>query len=82
MVKSGSPLHVASRQDLTRQQDLTREQQLPGQQDPTGPTEGEFYVIRGASWMHGSVTELRLSFRNYGNKARPDVGFRIARYLE
>ena len=51
-------------------------------QDPMGPTEGEFHTIRGASWMHGSVTQLRLSFRDYGNKPRPDVGFRIARYLE
>ncbi|GMR22810.1 MAG: PEGA domain-containing protein [Acidobacteriota bacterium] len=51
-------------------------------QDPMGPTDGEFHTIRGASWMHGSVTQLRLSFRDYGNKPRPDVGFRIARYLE
>ena len=51
-------------------------------QDPMGPTEGEFHTIRGASWMHGSVTQLRLSFRDYGNKPRPDLGFRIARYLE
>jgi len=52
------------------------------ERDPTGPKEGEFHVIRGASYLHGSVTQLRLSFRDYGNKARPDVGFRIARYLE
>jgi hypothetical protein len=32
--------------------------------------------------MHSTVTELRLSFRDYGNKPRPDVGFRIARYAE
>ncbi len=51
-------------------------------QDPMGPNEGEFHTIRGASWTHGSVTQLRLSFRDYGNKPRPDVGFRIARYLE
>lgn len=50
--------------------------------DPMGPTEGEFHTIRGASWMHGSVTQLRLSYRDYGNKPRPDVGFRIARYLD
>jgi formylglycine-generating enzyme required for sulfatase activity len=52
------------------------------ERDPTGPPEGEFHVIRGASWMHSTVTELRLTFRDYGDKARPDVGFRIARYLE
>jgi formylglycine-generating enzyme required for sulfatase activity len=49
--------------------------------DPTGPDEGEYHVIRGASWMDDSVTELRLSYRDYGDEARPDVGFRIARSL-
>ena len=48
--------------------------------DPLGPLSGEFHVIRGSSWAHGTVTELRLSFRDYGNKARDDVGFRLARY--
>ncbi len=48
--------------------------------DPMGPTSGEFHVIRGSSWAHGAITELRLSFRDYGNKSREDVGFRIARY--
>jgi formylglycine-generating enzyme required for sulfatase activity len=47
--------------------------------DPTGPSEGEYHVIRGASWMDDSVTELRLSYRDYGEEPRPDVGFRIAR---
>jgi len=50
--------------------------------DPIGPTEGEHHTIRGASWKDGRYTDLRLSYRDYGNKARPDVGFRIARYLE
>ena len=50
--------------------------------DPLGPESGDYHVIRGSSWMHSTVTELRLSFRDYGNKARPDVGFRIARYAE
>ena len=47
--------------------------------DPMGPANGEFHVIRGSSWAHGAVTELRLSFRDYGSKSREDVGFRIAR---
>jgi formylglycine-generating enzyme required for sulfatase activity len=47
--------------------------------DPTGPQSGPTHVIRGASWMDTAVTELRLSYRDYGNTARPDVGFRIAR---
>jgi formylglycine-generating enzyme required for sulfatase activity len=50
--------------------------------DPLGPSSGEFHVIRGASYLHGSVTQLRLTFRDYGKEARPDVGFRIARWVE
>ena len=50
--------------------------------DPMGPASGEFHVMRGSSWAHGAVTELRLSFRDYGSKAREDVGFRIARYAD
>ena len=50
--------------------------------DPPGPNEGEHHVIRGSSWMDSTVTELRLSYRDYGDTARPDLGFRIARYAE
>ena len=49
---------------------------------PLGPETGEYRVIRGASWMHGTITELRLSFRDYGLEGRREVGFRIARYAE
>ena len=49
--------------------------------DPVGPDGGTYHVIRGSSWAHGTVTELRLSFRDYNNGPRDDVGFRIARYL-
>ena len=52
------------------------------EQDPLGPATGDHHVIRGSSWMDSTITELRLSFRDYGDKARPDVGFRIARYAE
>jgi formylglycine-generating enzyme required for sulfatase activity len=53
----------------------------PGEiaRDPTGPSTGAYHVIRGASWMDTNVTELRLSYRDYGDRARPDLGFRIAR---
>lgn len=47
-----------------------------------GPESGEYHVIRGASWMHGTITDLRLSFRDYGTDGRRDVGFRIARFAE
>lgn len=50
--------------------------------DPLGEQNGNNHVIRGASWAQGTVTELRLSFRDYGNRPRDDVGFRIARYSE
>lgn len=50
--------------------------------DPLGPDEGQHHVIRGSSWMHSTVSELRLSFRDYGNERRADVGFRIARYAD
>jgi len=49
------------------------------ERDPIGPPTGPFHVIRGASWMDISVTEIRLSYRDHGNTARPDVGFRIVR---
>ena len=50
--------------------------------DPLGPKLGQFHTIRGSSWAHGAVTEMRLSFRDFGEEPRDDVGFRVARYLE
>ena len=50
--------------------------------DPLGPTKGQFKIVRGASWRHSGLTELRLSYRDYSEKARDDLGFRIARYAE
>lgn len=49
--------------------------------DPVGPDTGSYHVVRGSSWAHGTVTELRLSFRDYSDSNRDDVGFRVARYL-
>jgi formylglycine-generating enzyme required for sulfatase activity len=48
--------------------------------DPAGPASGDHHIVRDASWRHGSVTELRLSYRDYSRTPRPDLGFRIARY--
>jgi formylglycine-generating enzyme required for sulfatase activity len=53
-----------------------------GEVDPLGPARGDAYVIRGSSFMHATITELRLAYRDYGVDPRPDVGFRIARYAE
>lgn len=50
--------------------------------DPLGPNQGDYYVIRGSNYTHGRFSELRWTFRDYGSDPRPDVGFRIARYLE
>ena len=50
--------------------------------DPIGPAAGDYYVIRGSNYTHGRFSELRWTFRDYGAEPRPDVGFRIARYLE
>ncbi len=58
----------------------------PGQtrasRNPLGPERGRTRVIRGSSWRHGTQTELRLSYRDHSDEARPDVGFRIARNLD
>ena len=50
--------------------------------DPTGPDRGTSHVIRGSSWRHAGQSELRLSFRDFGTEARPDVGFRVARFAD
>ena len=52
--------------------------------DPLGrqPQTDDNYVIRGASWDHSKLRELRLSYRDYGQAGRDDVGFRVARYAE
>ena len=52
------------------------------EKDPTGPASGEFRVIRGASWRHGNIIQLRLSYRDYGVDGRDDLGFRVARNVE
>ena len=50
--------------------------------DPTGPGRGTSHVIRGSSWRHAGQQQLRLSYRDFGTQARPDVGFRIARFAD
>ncbi len=48
--------------------------------DPLGPDNGEFRVVRGASWARGYLPQLRLAYRDYAAKGSHDVGFRVARY--
>jgi formylglycine-generating enzyme required for sulfatase activity len=50
--------------------------------DPLGPTSGRYHVVRGASWKSATLSQLRLTFRDYSGESREDVGFRIARNLE
>ncbi|TXS89278.1 PEGA domain-containing protein [Parahaliea maris] len=50
--------------------------------DPLGGQSGDNYVVKGASWSLSKLAELRLSYRDYGQAGRDDVGFRIARYAE
>lgn len=50
--------------------------------DPLGAQRGDNYTIRGASWALSRLPELRLSYRDYGQAGRDDVGFRLARYAE
>jgi formylglycine-generating enzyme required for sulfatase activity len=53
-----------------------------GRDDPAGPPDGQYHVIRGSSWRQSSISELRLSARDFGAEGRLDVGFRLARYAE
>jgi formylglycine-generating enzyme required for sulfatase activity len=50
--------------------------------DPTGPSQGNHRTVRGASWKHASMSKLRLAYRDYSNSKRPDLGFRICRYVK
>jgi len=49
--------------------------------DPLGPEEGRYRTVKGSSWAHGSIVELRASFRDFAEEPRNDLGFRVARYL-
>ena len=50
--------------------------------DPQGPRRGTNRVIRGSSWGHAGIRELRHGLRNFGSSSYWDVGFRIARNVE
>lgn len=40
-----------------------------------------FKVVRGSSWQHNLIRELRLAYRRYGYDGAADIGFRLARTL-
>lgn len=50
--------------------------------DPMGPEVGRYHTVKGSSWRHGSVVELRAAYRDFSEEPRNDVGFRVARFLE
>ena len=50
--------------------------------DPLGPEQGRHHVVRGSSWRDATRSALRLSYRDYSDKPRNDLGFRLARYAE
>ena len=59
------------------------ETQFPAlETDPSGPEKGRFHVIRGSGWLHGTLRELRWTYRDFGDEGRVDVGFRLARTAE
>jgi formylglycine-generating enzyme required for sulfatase activity len=49
--------------------------------NPLGPSSGDRHVVRGASWAMAGDAKLRAGQRDSAAAPRPDVGFRIARYL-
>lgn len=50
--------------------------------NPYGPETGRDHVVRGASWKHGTRSEIRLSYRKFGGEPALDVGFRVSRNIE
>lgn len=50
--------------------------------NPTGPKQGKHHVVRGSSWLRGTLSNTRLAYRDYREKPHAEIGFRIARYVE
>ncbi len=52
-----------------------------GGRDPLGPSSGAQHVVRGGSWSTASESKLKAAWRESVGGSRPDLGFRLARYL-
>jgi formylglycine-generating enzyme required for sulfatase activity len=50
--------------------------------DPMGPAEGRHHVVKSSNWMQAGISQLRLAYRDYSDAKRPDLGFRICRYVQ
>ena len=50
--------------------------------DPRGPSEGRHRVVRGSSYRHAGIAELRSAYRDYSDDKRDDVGLRVCRYAQ
>ena len=57
-------------------------QSIEPEVDPVERASGAHRVVRGSSWRHAGITELRLAWRARVGEARDDLGFRIVRYAE
>lgn len=54
-----------------------------GGTDPTGPTTASSRrVIKGSNWRTSTFADLRAAWREGGDSASQDLGFRVARYAE
>jgi formylglycine-generating enzyme required for sulfatase activity len=52
-----------------------------GGTDPLGPSSATQHVVRGSSWASADERKLRAGHREASGAPRPDLGFRVARYL-
>jgi len=50
--------------------------------DPQGPETGRSNIVRGPSWRSALERQLRLSYLEYEDNGREDIGFRVARNLD
>jgi formylglycine-generating enzyme required for sulfatase activity len=50
--------------------------------DPRGPETGRSNIVRGPNWKSATTRRLQLSYLEYEDSPREDIGFRIARNLD